>query len=342
MHPHAEQDRDRLRRERKVHFGPFVAGDLVNLHPLQPRRQKTAGTLEEMQYGLSTHVFLQQRLHTELLGAMHRAGAEAIEIFAARHHFDYTDRSAIRDVAAWFRDTGTLATLHQPLYADAQWSRHVAPNLDLIDREKSRRIEAMDEVKRALESAEQIPFRSVVLHLGMKGDTWSSRSLENSLSAIEHVKAFAGPLGVRILLENLPNEVTSPERLLEILEVGRFDSVGVCLDIGHAHLTDYQNPGAGIDAAFDLLKSRIAEFHLHDNNGGRDEHLWPGAAATGIDWQNIYRHTSALDPNIPGILEIAYDLNEIPGTVQQKAQAFFDSQRRMEDQQNAGGSPEQG
>src|SRR6201987_2903303 len=111
-----------------------------------------------MQAAISTHVFLQHRLHPGLLDSLRNSGATTIELFAARHHFDYTDRSAVRDIALWFRDNNIGATLHQPLslgdraeiFADgtAQWSRHVAPNLNLIDADKSRRIEAMDEVKR--------------------------------------------------------------------------------------------------------------------------------------------------------------------------------------------------
>ena len=58
-----------------------------------------------MQPGLSTHVFLQQRLHPGLLDAMLRGlapyGVPVIEVFAARHHFDYTDRSIVRDIANW-------------------------------------------------------------------------------------------------------------------------------------------------------------------------------------------------------------------------------------------------
>ncbi len=299
-----------------------------------------------MQPGISTHVFLPQRLHTGLLDAMHRAGATAIEIFAARHHFDYTDRAAIRDLSTWFRDTGTRPSLHQPLYADTQWSRHVAPNLNLIDPEKSRRILAMDETKRALESAEQIPFRAITLHLGAKDSPWDERALENSLTAIEHVKAFAGPLGVQILLENLQNDVTTPEHLLEILRVGHFDTVGICLDLGHAHLTNDKDPASGIDAAFELLKPRIAQLHLHDNHGRTDEHLWPSlpnpdregkprsndVPSSTIDWRHIHRLTSTLPAETPGILEIAHDLSETPVSVQQKATASFDFQRRLADQ----------
>jgi len=285
-----------------------------------------------MQPSLSTHVFLQQRLHPGLLDAIHNAGAQTIEIFAARHHLDYTDRAAVRDIATWFRNTGVAATLHQPLYisdrADAQWSRHVAPNLNLIDPEKSHRITAMDEVKRALESAEQIPIDACVLHLGYKDDPWNTRALENSLTAIEHLKAFAHPLGVRILIENLQNDITSPEHILEILRVGHFDRVGVCLDIGHAHLARPEN-NIGIDEAFELLKPRIAELHLHDNHGQKDDHLWPGTGA--IDWQNVAKHIAALPATTPGILEIAHDLEETPESVTSKAtQAFSDHLRQLE------------
>jgi sugar phosphate isomerase/epimerase len=286
-----------------------------------------------MQPALSTHVFFQQRLHPGLLDALHKSGAQTIEIFAARHHFDYNDRSAVRDIAAWFRSTGVAATLHQPLYfsdrGSGQWSRHVAPNINLIDPEKSHRITAMDEVKRALESAEQVPINACVLHLGHKGDTWDTRALENSLTAIEHLKAFAHPLGVRILIENLQNEITTPEHILEILRVGHFDRVGVCLDIGHTHLADPQNP-EGIDAAFELLKPRIAQLHLHDNQGTKDDHLWPGSGS--IHWQNVARQIATLPANTPGILEIAHDLEETPDSVTTKATAAFDLLKRSTEQ----------
>lgn len=275
-----------------------------------------------MQPGISTHVFLQQRLHPGLLDAMHKGGAQAIEVFAVRHHFDYADRSIVRDIAAWFLSNNVAATLHQPLYADAEWSRHVAPTLNLIDPEKSRRIDAMDEVKRAIESAEQIPFRAITLHLGLKDESWNTRALENSLTAIEHLKAFAHPLGVKILLENLQNEVTTPEHLLEILHVGHFNNVGITLDVGHAHLSD-----GGIDTAFELLKPRIAELHLHDNQGTKDDHLWPGSGK--IDWKNVAKHIATLPPTTPAILEIAHDLEETAESVTRKTSEAISSHLRL-------------
>jgi sugar phosphate isomerase/epimerase len=284
-----------------------------------------------MQPGLSTHVFLQQRLHPGLLDALRNSGARTIELFAARHHFDYTDRAQLREIASWFRDTGTAATLHQPIFTREQsenWSRHVSATLSLIAPEKTHRIDAMDEVKRALESAEQIPITAITLHLGLKDDAWNTRALENSLTAIEHIKAFAHPLGVKVLLENLQNEVTTPEHLLEILRVGHFSNVGITLDVGHAHLSD-----TGLDHAFELLRPRIAELHLHDNHGLKDEHLWPGSGS--IDWTNLAKLTASLPAQVPGILEIAYDLNETADSATTKAIAAFDQQLRLTEQLGA-------
>ncbi len=280
----------------------------------------------DMVAGISTHVFLQQRLHPGLLDAMRAGGARSIELFAARHHFDYMDRSAVRDLAVWFRSNDVMATMHQPLYTDAQWSRHVAPTINLIDVEKSRRIDAMDEVKRALEAAEMIPIEAAVLHLGMKDDKWNPRSLEHSLTAIEHLKAFAHPLGVKILLENIPNEVTMPEHLLEIVKVGHFDTVGFCLDLGHAHMFDPEG-NRGIDEAFELLGKRVLQLHIHDNHGKKDEHLWPGGGT--IDQASVARHTAKLGGGVRGTLEISYELGETSESVTKKIAAYLSDQERL-------------
>jgi sugar phosphate isomerase/epimerase len=301
-----------------------------------------------MQPGLSTHVFFQHRLHPGLLDALAAAGARTIEVFAARHHFDYTNAPAVRELAAWFRSNDVRAVLHQPIYVSeggrdfssedsTQWSRHVAPNLNLIAAEKSHRIAAMDEVKRALEAAEQVPFTAIVLDLGLRDAPWDEPAIEHSLTAIEHLKAFAAPLGVRLLLQNLQNEVATPEHLLTILKTGHFDSVGVCLDVGHLHLAmpaDDAPRDSGVGAAVELLGPRIAQIHLHDNHGAfahigalstsvemKDEHLWPGSGT--IDWPAVSSALATLPAATPGILEVASDRDEPAESVTRKAEAAF-------------------
>ena len=130
---------------------------------------------------LSTHLFLNHRLHPGLLDVAARSGAQGVEIFAARQHFDYSSRDAVTDLAEWFRSNPVEAfSLHAPLFPDREMGRAGAPAVNVIHPEKSRRIDAMDEMKRAIESAEHIPLKHVVIHLGERDDAWSQRTIEYS------------------------------------------------------------------------------------------------------------------------------------------------------------------
>jgi sugar phosphate isomerase/epimerase len=257
---------------------------------------------------LSTHLFLNHRLHPGLLDLAARSGAQAVEIFAARQHFDYTSRETVVELAEWFRSNPLEPfSLHAPLYPDREMGRAGAPAVNVIHPEKSRRIDAMDEIKRAIESAEHIPLRNVVIHLGERDDSWSPRTIEFALTALEHLGAFARPLGVRLLVENLLSEATTPEHLVTILEMGHLDSVGVCLDLGHAHIT------VGAVEAITTLGKRIASVHVHDNHALKDEHLWPGDGT--IAWPAAVEALKVLATPPATVLEISYSLPDAPAAV---------------------------
>lgn len=265
---------------------------------------------------LSTHLFLNQRLHPGLLEMAGRSGAEAVEIFAARQHFDYTSRENVAELAAWFR-SNTLKpfSMHAPLFPDREMGRAGAPAVNVLHPEKSRRINAMDEIKRALESAEHIPFRNLVVHLGERDDTWSQRTVEYAITALEHLGAFAQPLGVRILIENLLSEPTTPDHLMLILELGHLTQIGICLDLGHAHIT------VGVDEAIATLGNHIVQVHTHDNHGVKDEHLWPGDGS--IDWPTTVQALKNLSEPPVIVLEISQNLGDTPATISDQAGKAF-------------------
>ena len=283
---------------------------------------------------ISTQIFLPQRLTPAHLDALAAAGAQAIELFAARHHFDYSSRTHMRELAQWFRSNNVQPLLHAPLSSEPAFSRHAEPNIDLLDREKSRRILAMEELKRALESAEQIPSATCVLHLGhnLTGVPWSEHTLDIALTAVEHLKAFAAPLGVRLLLENLPNPIATPEHLLDILRIGHFETTGICLDVAHLHL-------AGTDqaATFDLLRPHLAELHLSDNDGRSDTHLWPASGTErpaslprgSIDWPALYKLAATLPANTPGVLEVVDTQAPDPAFVTRVAGEVYSHQAHL-------------
>src|SRR5207253_8112105 len=131
-----------------------------------------------------------------------------------------------------------------------------APPVNVASTDRAQRIAAMDEIKRALEIAEQIPFKFLVQHLGTGNESFDDRKFEAAMTSVEHLRAFAKPLGVRLLLENIPNELSTPERLVELIRTSHFDDVGVCFDTGHAHMM------SDVSSAFETAKKYIHSTHL--------------------------------------------------------------------------------
>jgi sugar phosphate isomerase/epimerase len=250
---------------------------------------------------MSTCIYRKERLHPGLLDGLVRGGAQEIEIPAARQHLDYANRKQhVREIADWFQGSGIpLHSVDSPRYADYEAGRSGAPPVNVAATDRAQRIEAMDEVKRAIEVAEQIPFRFLVQHLGVSGESFDDRKFEAAMTSIEHLRAFAKPLGVRILLENIPNELSTPDKLVEFIETAHFEDVGICFDFGHAHLM------SSVAEAFAILKGHIHSTHVHDNGRDRDSHQWPGAGS--IDWKEAMELLRAAPHTPPLLLEVEAD-----------------------------------
>jgi endonuclease IV len=269
---------------------------------------------------ISTHVHLRERLHPGILERLAGSGVAGIEVFAMRGHFNYDNAQQVREIASWFASQDGVAALsmHAPMFASGEWGHFDSPALNIAGQERKERIEAMDEIKRAIEAAELIPFRFLVLHVGVAGELFDEHKFEGALTSIEHLRAFAKPLGMRLLLENIPNELTTPEQLVKMIRTLRYDDIGVCLDLGHAHL------GPGVEAAIETLKPWIHSVHVHDNHGVRDEHLWPGEGT--IDFQRTMEALRAA-PQVPAlVLEIEGDAEGNPAygkTVREKTLASW-------------------
>src|SRR5579883_2276907 len=113
-----------------------------------------------MNHVLSTHLFVNHRLTTALLSRIQQAGIRAVEIFCARQHLDYRNKAQVAELGHWFRDSDLkLWSLHAPMYNDEIWGRSGPQSIVTItELVKGKRIEMVDEIKRAIEVAETIPF----------------------------------------------------------------------------------------------------------------------------------------------------------------------------------------
>ena len=253
-----------------------------------------------MDHVLSTHLIVNHRLTTVWLDRIRQAGVPAVEIFCARQHLDYRDRSQINELGHWFRDsTLKLHSLHSPMYSDDIWGRSgPQSHINITEPVKSKRLEMLDEIKRALDISEVIPFRYLIQHLGVQGEEYDERKVEAAFTSLEEIHLFAKARGVEVLLENTPNDLSSAERLVQFLDQTHL-KLHFCLDVGHANMNE------GVAAAFGILKDRIRSTHLHDNNGSEDHHLWPFHSPGGtIDWSETMRLLRSLPQQYPLLLEL--------------------------------------
>ena len=171
----------------------------------------------------------------------------------------------------------------------------------------------MDEVKRAIEVAERIPFRYLVQHIGQGRQSADRRKLDAAFSSLEHLSIFAKERGVTIALENTRDELGSPETLLQFIKETHLHDLKLCFDIGHAHIE------SGIGPSFEIMREHVVTTHIHDNHGDRDEHLLPFTGD--IDWTAALALFATAPHPLPLVMELK-DQATGAATLDQVREAF--------------------
>jgi sugar phosphate isomerase/epimerase len=253
-----------------------------------------------MNLAVSTHFFINHRLTTAALDKLCDTGISAVELFCARQHLDYHNRAQTDELAHWFRDSELkLHSLHSPMYNDDANGRSGPQAIvNIADLAKPKRIAACDEIKRALEIAESVPFRYLIQHLGAPKDEYDDAKLDAAFSSLDELRLFAKHRGVEILLENIPNGLSSAEKLMMFQRQTHLD-LGFCFDTGHANIM------GGVAKEFEIMQSRVKSLHVHDNNGVLDSHLFPTLATGGtIPWAEVMPMLRAREHQYPLLLEL--------------------------------------
>jgi sugar phosphate isomerase/epimerase len=284
-----------------------------------------------MNYGISTSLFAAERLNSHTLDKILGAGLREFEIMAARQHLDYHDRNHVRDVAQWFGDHGvSLHSLHAPLYSDWNWGRSGGLLISIAYLERRARIASMDEIKRAIEVAELLPFRYLVLHLGLPYEEYDLRKFDAAFTSLEHLKIFAKERGTKVMIENITSDLSSPAHLESFLNYTRLD-LKICFDAGHAHCA------GGVQPAFRALRDHIAAVHIHDNHGEKDEHLLPFEGD--INWTETMRDFRSADGQFPVLFELHSEQPE--PNVLERVQETMQRLEQLELPDLAAGSPDE-
>jgi sugar phosphate isomerase/epimerase len=251
-----------------------------------------------MQRVLSTYRYVNQPLGAALLAGISQASISSIEIYCAPQHLSYREPQAVRELADALGEYHLeVHALHSPTERDLAPGRESGVPISISDPERIRRIDAVDEVKRALEVAERIPFRYLIQHLGHGRQSADPRKLDAAFSSLEQLSVFAKARGVTIALENTTDELGAPASLQHFIADTHLHDLRLCFDTGHAHFED------GVEVSFDAMRERVATTHIHDNHGEKDEHLLPYEGT--IDWDAALAAIATAPQPVAFVLELA-------------------------------------
>ena len=240
-------------------------------------------------FGISTHLFHDQRLAREHLSAFARAGFPAIELFATRTHFDYEDAHAIEELAVWLQESGvSLHSMHAPIYEAGPKGQTIG-SLSTASGDERKRTAAVDAIRAALQVARSIPFRFLVVHLGAVGKDVSPQDnrADAARRSLEAIAETASLTGVRVAVEVIPNALSESSALVQLIEEDLEGlDIGICLDYGHAHMMGDLSDG------IETISGHLWTTHVHDNRGRLDEHLVPYTGT--IDWDAAMMETQKI------------------------------------------------
>ncbi len=274
-----------------------------------------------MQRLLSTYLFVSRKLTPELLGQIAAAGFQGVEIFCTRSHFEYAMKPEIHAMASALESHQLkLASLHAPTSRDISAMRESGTPLSICEVERVRRVEAMDEFKRVIDVADDLPYARLILHMGGSRETADPRKRDAAFSSLEHLILHARHSGVTICVENTLSEMGDPAYLRAFAEETRLNGLRFNFDIGHANLAELPEEER-LEKSFSPLRELVSSVHFHDNHGEKDEHLPPYHGT--IDWAAAIKLLkSAPQTSLPLILELKEKTGpDSPGAAEQLAAA---------------------
>lgn len=172
---------------------------------------------------------------------------------------------------------------------------HTAYYLPIGSSFESVRRAALDELKRAAEFFAAVGVTWMNVHPdGHAPFVDETTVVQRNISSLRELIEFSRPLGVNVMLENVPGRFNSVPQLSPIFEA--LPTAGLHLDIGHSNLDVAQNTAAALIQRF---RSRLAHVHLHDNRGGHaDLHLALGMGNLDVEGHVRMLRASGYDATI--------------------------------------------
>lgn len=237
-------------------------------------------------HALSAHLFAQEPLRFAHLQEAAEAGFGKIELWAMTPHLDANDRALRQALRGWLADLSLAApTFHAPFYADlsaakkGRWLSLAAPDADA-------RADALRRTMRAMRALRPLGARVAILHPGAPGEAGAGDSYDALEESVGRLLPAAEELDAVLALENIPAALGRAEPLACFVERVNHPRLKICVDTGHALITERQD----VQRAVERMAPLCAATHLHDNDGRSDAHAIAGEGL--FDWPAFF---AALD-----------------------------------------------
>ncbi|MFC1491197.1 sugar phosphate isomerase/epimerase family protein [Nitrospinota bacterium] len=225
---------------------------------------------------VSAHLFAHEPLTFDHLKAVAEAGYRQVELWAMKPNLEFEDEAMLSRLRGWLEDLSLEpASFHAPFYGHLSEAR-AGTWLSLAHSEPEKRLKAINAVQSALVAMANLGARFAVIHPAAPGSAGVGDTADGLRQSLERLIPLAEHLDLTLALENIPAPLGRAEPVAAMIERIDHPRVRVCLDSGHANLTEGENSGE----AFRRLAPLAAATHLHDNDGERDEHLIPGEGKT--------------------------------------------------------------
>jgi len=235
-----------------------------------------------LDYALSAHLFAYEPLRFEHLNDAADAGFRKIELWAMTPHFDVSDVAKLKTLQSRLTDLSLEApSFHAPFYADLSEAR-AGRWLSLAAADKDAREAAIEKTIQALRAFRPLGARVAVIHPSAPGKAGDGDTYEALEESIARLLPVAEETDAVLTLENIPSALGRAEPLAAF--VARFDHprIKICIDTGHALITEGENTRSGVER----LAPLCAATHLHDNDGRNDAHLIPGEGS--FEWPSFF------------------------------------------------------
>ncbi len=232
---------------------------------------------------LSTHLFVFYELDRKVVEKIGEWGFDDVEIWGTLPHFHYDDDRYLEEILAVLTGEGVkVASFHAPFYTRLV-DRKPVDWFSLSDCDSAGWRRGVDEIKRFIDSIARFKGVShipvpVVLHTGFNRKDDVKCQYEMLHRALDVLIGYIRGSQFVWALENGTSGLDGPGAVADIVTSFSSPFLRMCLDVGHANITE-EDWLAELHQYVDM----VADFHVHDNSGERDEHLPPGSGSIDFD-----------------------------------------------------------